>query len=175
MEQITHIVDMDGFIVDKIFLCKELSIIDVRDGSYEHATFQLGKSFHYLSNADKKSALYVSNFIHGIPFKDFGYEKYRQDQIFDVIQNFLHSCANPIVAYKGGCFERDILQKMSMKSINLEEFGCPKFDVLIQNPLYKITTEPCPLHCWRMKKPSLKPHHCCLREVQTFRAWLNNM
>lgn len=75
MTQITHIIDMDGFIVDKQFLCKELAIVNVCDGSFKLAEFRLELNFHDLSDADKKSAWYVSNFIHGIPFKDFNNEE----------------------------------------------------------------------------------------------------
>lgn len=178
MSEIDHIIDMDGFTVDggKTFLCKEMALINVCDGWHELVTFRLNRNFHSLSDADKKSVWYVKNFVHGIPFKDFGCEKYDQIEIFNVIKNFTRDFANPMIAYKGGCFERDILRQMKIRYINLETIGCPKYDILINDPTHKIPHIPCPLHCWvpHKKNVKTKPYHCSLNEVRTFRSWLNN-
>ena len=35
-----------------------------------------------------------------------------------------------VIGYKGGHVEKDFLQRLGIPSVNLEEFGCPKFEHL---------------------------------------------
>ncbi|XP_076643770.1 uncharacterized protein LOC143354001 [Halictus rubicundus] len=169
MARITHIMDMDGFELSSGFLCKELAIIDVHDGSNVLAEFRLGKTINNLSADDRRTVEYTTNCVHGIPFTDFGFESYNQGDIKSVIRNFVSDCSNPVVAYKGGHFELDILRQMRINSYNLENMECPTYDNLIKNPKYRTFDKPCRLHC----QTSLRTH-CCLNEVKTFRLWYIN-
>ena len=36
-----------------------------------------------------------------------------------------------VIGYKGGHVEKDLLQRLGIPSVNLEEFGCPKFEHLM--------------------------------------------
>ncbi|XP_076384533.1 uncharacterized protein LOC143263458 [Megalopta genalis] len=122
---------------------------------------------------DRKGVWYVTNFVHGIPFKNFsGKINYRGEDIKYIIREFTRSYKNPIIGYKGGNIERDILLKIGMRLRNLEDFGCPKYDILITDPSYGKFNSPCRLHCWISKRKSSKKYHCCLSEVRVFREWL---
>ena len=59
------------------------------------------------------------------------------------------------VAYKGGHVEKDILEQMRIPSVNLETWGCPK---------YELCTTP-PFDCGCHFNPRF---HCILSECYAF-------
>ena len=59
-------------------------------------------------------------------------------QLEDIVQGIYYETKTDdfsLVAYKGGHFERDLQQKLGIKSFNLENNGCPKaanlFDAML--------------------------------------------
>ena len=43
---------------------------------------------------------------------------------------------NSTMAYKGGHYEKDLLASLGILSVNLEEFGCPKAEVMIEQMVW---------------------------------------
>lgn len=166
--------DMDGFMINRHnFLCKEISIIAMDNNNARHEALKLGAHYNDLTPTDKRTARYVSNNIHGMFFKDYGFEKYGQEDIPHIVKTFILSHENAFIAYKGGQEEKKILNKLGLRSINLEVLGCPKFDHLIKNPNFmkiEIDTNNCRLH----RKIQNKTFHCSLLEVHVFKNWLQS-
>ena len=74
---------------------------------------------------------------------------------------------NSIIAFKGGCFEKDLLASCGIPSVNLERFGCPKASLIIKTMVW---LETCSQH--------LVPdtfEHCPMVEVEAYAQWLENV
>jgi hypothetical protein len=60
--------------------------------------------------------------------------KYALARKLQKVQIFLRD-SNSTIAYKGGHYEKDLLNSLSIPAVNLESFGCPKakklFDQII--------------------------------------------
>ena len=68
------------------------------------------------------------------------------------------------VAYKGGHYEKDLLKKLDISSVNLEELGCPKVDEIMS--MYK-------RHDFTMARCRIHSHgHCPMEEVGWMEFWL---
>lgn len=141
-----------------------------------HEHIALGMNFNELNYHDRRCARYLTHNVHGMLFKDYGHEKYQQTDIPKIVKEFVcKDLDEPIVGYKGGQYEKQLLDKISIKSINLEILGCPRFDALIQHSMFShvnVNTSACQLH-------KNMPHfndgrnvpHCSVLEVQVFRNW----
>ena len=73
---------------------------------------------------------------------------------------------NSVIGCKGGCYERDLLANLGVPSANLECFGCPKADRLIDRLIWletcgKRTTDNAYLHCPKV-------------EVEAYEHWLQD-
>jgi hypothetical protein len=75
---------------------------------------------------------------------------------------------NSVIAYKGGSFERTLLNRLNIPSFNLELFGCPKdVDIFPEMPWL----ECCGQHLLlKNNKDTYK--HCPHVEVEAFLHWL---
>lgn len=169
LHEITHFMDVDGFMVSKRFLCKELAITTINGYSYQ-TDFLLGKRFKQLSPQDQKTVRYVYINVHGIPFKDFHTEQYTQSKLDLAINIMIGDTINPVVAYKGGHLEKDILERAGIPCVNLEGLGCPKFSELAETYGNSVLKNSCYLHKRKYDRKR-KRLHCCSTEVQLFRNW----
>ena len=68
------------------------------------------------------------------------------------------------LAYKGGHYEKGLLAKLNIPSINLENFGCPKAEVLINELVW---LETCGNHTVAGAYA-----HCAKLEVEAYAQWL---
>jgi hypothetical protein len=68
MDNITGVIDMDGFTINKIFYCKELACIRKGQTYATSTLFDLGLQWKDLSEKDKKAARFVKRYIHKIRF-----------------------------------------------------------------------------------------------------------
>ncbi len=68
------------------------------------------------------------------------------------------------IAYKGGCIERDLLNKLNIPSINLQSYGCPKAEKLMDNLIWLDT---CGNHL-----TSMAYQYCPKLEVEAYGLWL---
>ena len=119
MDNITGVIDMDGFTINKIFYCKELACIRKGQTYATSTLFDLGLQWKDLSEKDKKAARFVERYIHKIRFTSPPNQP--TVPIFrlpDIVKEFF-SEPDALVAYKGGHFEKDLLRRVGIPSINL--------------------------------------------------------
>ena len=74
--------------------------------------------------------------MHGLTFKDHPTEQAKpqeclQQDIFELYKTF-KSLHQDLVGYKGGHVEKDVLNELNIPCINLEQWGCPKFETLME-------------------------------------------
>ena len=67
-----------------------------------------------------------------------------------------------LIGYKGGHVERGFLKKLAIPSVDLEEFGCPKFEHLMASGFDPV--EGCGFH--------VRPSHCAMVECEVLFSWL---
>lgn len=101
-----------------------------------------------------------------------------------------HDKSNILVAYKGGVHERTLLDKIGIRSLNIELYGCPPFDYLVRqfpdvydpskyfmcNSSYGLLIDNpqigfiCDTH---KSKSNGKKWHCPIEECRVFAIWMN--
>lgn len=59
-----------------------------------------------------------------------------QQDIFELYKTF-KSPHQDLVGYKGGHVEKDVLNEVNIPSINWEQWGCPKFETLMEKGFRK--------------------------------------
>ena len=74
---------------------------------------------------------------------------------------------NLVLAYKGGHFEKDLLERLGVPSVNLERLGCPKASELIGDLVW---LETCGNHL--VKEAFM---HCPKVEVEAYGQWLEKL
>ena len=68
-----------------------------------------------------------------------------------------------MVAYKGGHVEKDLLNKLNIPCLDLETWGCPKYEQLKQT-----IVEPLPSCGFHLNDII---HHCPMTECHAFWLW----
>ena len=168
MRDIVGVLDMDGFMIGKRFYCKELGILKVGDVAARSYYFYLGIRWVDLCAKDRKSCRYVMRNIHKLPFGvPYGVKASRITELGNIVGGFYHEVKQTersVLAYKGGYYERDLLTRLDIPSIDLEKFGCPKAEILI-NELVWLET------CRRHMVPNAYAH-CAKVEVEAYAQWL---
>lgn len=170
LENVIGIFDMDGFEINKKFYCKELGILRVGDIYAKSYFFDIGLQWCDLSERSKRQCHYVTENIHHLPFgvpQDVS--AHRIQQLNTMVVNFYYQNRIDIMskmAYKGGHYERDVLVRLGIPSVNLESYGCPKAEFLFKELGW---LETCGNHL-----PANDVHkHCPKVEVEAFGLWLN--
>ena len=111
--------------------------------------------------------MFLTRKIHKLPFKTLGKDTYQIETLEQIVKDFYINVKNneqSTIAYKGGHFERDLLNKLDIPSINLEQFGCPKADKLFDQLIW---LETCGNHIGEHSY-----QHCPKVEVEAFGKWL---
>lgn len=135
LSNVCLIIDFDGFFVNKKFYVREMGFYSLTKNVCGSYRFKLNHLVKKLTDKDWKCIRYCSKYIHGLSFRKLPGEQ----DIFNL--NFLTALVRIeyeqskrqnkfLVAFKGGHVEKDLLQKMGYPYVNLENFGCPKFDFL---------------------------------------------
>ena len=168
MEQIVGVIDMDGFVINKTFYCKELGVLKVGKDEGDSYLFDIGIRWHDLTSQQQKHCMFLTRNIHkppsGVPR---GTNPIPLSNLNSIVKCFYDSVKlNNLssIAYKGGHFERDLLQRLQIPSVNLEDFGCPKAEFLSDGLVW---LETCGHH--------LGTHayqHCPKVDVEAFGKWL---
>ena len=73
-----------------------------------------------------------------------------------------------MVAFKGGHVEKDVLKKLGIPYVNIELFGCPKFEKLT-NLGYKLIP-----NCEHHRKRQDVRFHCAKVECVAFLDWIKD-
>ena len=171
MNQIGAIIDIEAFCYNSQHLIKELSIIYVYDEPIFNYKFKLPVRFQELSQKDRKSAIFCTNYIHGLRFENSSTDlKYTECiSILRDTQDHIEWNGFSHIAYKGGIIEQNLLGKLGIHSINMETYNCPKFTTLLCE--YGTPTVQCNAH--RYAKPGTIVH-CPNVEVYLFKKWLKD-
>ena len=168
MNHIVGIIDMDGFTVGKKFYCKELGTLKIGDDVGCSYLFDLGIKWQSLTTKEQKHCRFLTRNIHKLPFGvSRGLNTIPLAALKGVVKGFYGDVKQDdwsTIAYKGGFFERDLLNLLQIPSINLEFYGCPKASFLFDNLVW---LETCGNH--------LGTHsyeHCPKVEVEAYGNWL---
>ena len=168
IKTIVAIMDMDGFVVNKKFHCKELALMRVGDDTAKSFFFDINLKETDLSPKDRRTCRYVQEHIHKLPFDVPPHtEAIKISDLEVIVENFYQETKvniNSAIAYKGGHFERDLLASLNIPSFNLEYLGCPKAEKLFDQLIW---IETCGKHL-----TSNAHWHCPKVEVEAFGHWL---
>lgn len=167
-EDIVAVIDMDGYYVENIFLCKELGLLNVGDTTSQSFFFDIGVSWDDLAQKDKKTCRYVQKRIHKLPFGvPRGTEAFPISDLEAIVASFYSETRKNLsstIAYKGGHYEKDLLADLNIPSVNLECFGCPKAEKLFDQLIW---LETCGNHI------SFNAYqHCPKVEVEAYGLWM---
>lgn len=174
MERICLVVDFDGFqLRNRPFMPREVGYVPMEDEEPGHYSFDLSASVELRDEKDRKSVWYCRKFLHGLPLYPRRNEMCRAPEFLDDLLQQLYeehkTEDKDLVAYKGGVCEKVKLEQLGIPSVNLEDFGCPKFD-RIKDFYPKLQGT-----CWLHDKPKTgDTFHCVVAEVLTFKAWVQD-
>lgn len=164
LENVCLILDLEGYCVQKKFYARELGWTTWQ-GQSGAKHYQLPFRWKTLCPKDRLTAQYVYHRIHGLPFEAHTAEKARplKNLKGDVLTLYTQAKTPErfVVGYKGGHIEKDLLQELDLPAMNLEEYGCPKFEKL--DTLSVI--QDCGHHRFK--------HHCAMVESHAFWQWAN--
>lgn len=171
LRSICLIIDLDGFSItypEKDFYVRELGYASLTRNSVDSFRFDLTKYFESLSEVDRKSVWYCKYFVHGLPFRPWKNIREENDtQPHKDVNNIILKIYNnhktfdkKVVAFKGGDYEKKILKKLGIPYLDLEAYGCPKFEKL---PTPQI--KDCGFHL------SIDKAHCPKVECAAFAEW----
>lgn len=167
--KVCMILDLEGFFVEKTFRCRELGYYTWQE-KYGRYAFYMKTSWRNLSRRDIKTVSYVKYKVHGLTYQprreEKAFEYYRVEDILRDLYEEVKYKDRTVVAYKGGHVERDLLNKLNIPCLNLEHYGCPKYDVL-KDEFHNVLPS-CGFHL------NDKLHHCPIKECETFWLWLQN-
>lgn len=161
------VIDVDGFRIGKKFYPRELGVSSLTQNTTKSYRFNLTELSKIMTSKDWYNAHYCTNYIHGLTFKPVPGERdtYPEDWIKPLIQ-FLYDENKRndqyVVAYKGGTIEKDYLFELEIPTVNLEFFGCPKYNSLPEPPIP---------NCGFHQKTIL---HCPKKETFAFAEWYKN-
>ena len=129
------VIDLKGFFVQKKFQVHKMGYYSWDEHFDRHAFFQPA-ALKNLSHRDKKTVNFAKHNIHELTCQPCYQEKaYEHDEV-DIVLLRLYSQfkteKRTVVAYKGGHVEKDLLNKLNISCLDLESWGCPKFEQLKQ-------------------------------------------
>ena len=168
MDSIVGIIDMDGFQIEKIFYCKEIGMLGIEKEEGLSIIFDLNLNWSDLTPKQQKECMFLTKNIHKLPFKSPSevktFEISKLELIVKEFYNRIKINNQSTIAYKGGHYERDLLNKLKIPSVNLEIFGCPKAKQLFKRLVW---LETCGHHLGEHSY-----EHCPKVEVEAFGGWL---
>lgn len=167
LHDICAVIDLDGFMINKVFRVRELGFASLTKKAYGSYRFNLTDFTHQMTQADWKTAMYCKFRIHGLSLRPSPREKncYNEKDLNSIInqiheENKTHD--KYVVGYKGGIVEKNLLEKLCIPSVNLEDFGCPKYSQLVEPKI-----KDCGYHI------RIDSVHCAMKESFAFAAWVS--
>lgn len=140
------------------------------------------RPFHKLPFSMQKTLIYQSK-IHGMYYHDkkcFDAEYMVTDikhKLFNMLTDYKRNQQSVLVAYKGGTFKQQLLNKLGFDGVNIEFLGCPKVDELRNNLVdsYLQSTTVCMKYQCISGYFGQKFCHCSRHEVVLFRYFLYDL
>ena len=168
MEKVVGIIDMDGYQIGKTFFSKVLGTLQVGEDEVQSFFFDICVRWNDLSEKEKRTCSYVQRKIHRLPFGvPNGTEAHPIASLGKIVADFYNKVkksSDSTIAYKGGHYERDLLNLLKIPSVNFESFNCPKAEALLSALVWM---DKCSNHT-----VSNAYHHCGKFEVEAFGCWL---
>ena len=129
------VIDLKGFFVQTKFQVREMGYYSWDEHFDRHAFFQPA-ALKNLSHKDKKTVNFAKHNIHGLTYQPCYQERaYEYDEVDIVLlrlYNQYKTEERTVVAFKGGHVEKDLLNKLNIPCIDLETWGCSKYEQLKQ-------------------------------------------
>ena len=143
------VIDLEGFFVQKKFQVREMGYYSWNEHFDRHAFYQPA-ALKDLSHKDKKTVNFAKYNVHGLTYRPRYQERaYEYDEV-DIVLLRLYSQfkteKRTVVAYKGGHVEKDLLNKLNIPCLDLETWGCPKYEQLKQTIVEPLAS--CGFHLW---------------------------
>lgn len=173
MDSICLVIDLEGFQLSKdsgaAFLVRELGWCK-RDRTLSGNThFHHGWHWRGLSKKHQKTVSYAIDRIQGLFFKPGLHEhSLPVSTLGDLVMELHSKFSTPqrlLVAYKGGIQQKRLLDKLGLSYVNLEDFGCPHFELISEEGTRRFEFSR-HLHI----RPDLMPH-CPEEECYQFVSW----
>ena len=159
LSEIVAIIDMDGYHIQGKFLCKEMDLLKVGDTEAKSFFFDINLRRGDLTHKDRKYKL-----PFGVPR---GVKAFQVSELETIVENFYietHKNPDSTFAFKGGHYEKDLLAKLNIPSVNLEWFDCPKAEKLFDQLIW---LETCGNHI-----ENNAYQHCAKVEVEAYALWM---
>lgn len=164
------IMDMDGFYINGRFYCKELGMFEVGNVYAESYLFDINMKWSELNEKAKRQCYYVIRNVHRLPFGvPEGVIVMKLSQLDGIVSEFYSrykTSVASLLAYKGGQYERDLLNRLGIPNVNLETYGCPKAEVIFGDLGWLET-------CGNHLTVSEAYKHCPKVETEAFGHWLS--
>lgn len=149
------ILDLQGFkITNNIFICKEISVVDIQSGLCKTATFKPPFPWSDLDEKSKRTARWLTKYHHNLQW-------YSGDIAYLDVENHIQGLLDNQIdkVYVKGSEKMVWLQKIiHIKIINLEELNCPSLrELQVEDAIV------------------CHPHilNCVTRNVKILRQWFN--
>lgn len=166
------VIDFDGFHLDKKFHVREMGFTSLTSDYKGCHRFKLDHLADRATPKDWKTIDYCTDRVHGLTLGSWpGEHLFREETLRQLVQieyEEARTFEKYLVAFKGGHVERDLLEELQIPHVDLEDFGCPKFDDL-QHPM-KSMLKDCGYH--RKLKRAGAVAHCAKVECFLFAEWV---
>lgn len=178
LREICLIIDFDGYIFDKIFKPREIGYCSLTSDENDSILVDLRASVKTMTKEDKKCNTYIKSFICGLTLTPVDTEENCIDEnetenVIMKLYNDHKTVTKSIVAYKGGIHEKNLLDKLEIPNLNLEDYECPKFEKLLsmfRDEIEKSGKKTCGRHI--QLKDRNKVVHCSRMETYVFAKWV---
>lgn len=161
------IISTEGFLLDSKFHLKELGVMFTYKNVWRKFRFSLGK-FKDLNPKLQLCANWTTRNIHGMKYANHRGEL-ASIKLLEILKALKKECdkeaSKPIIGYRGGYLEKQILDTCSIPHLDLQLLGCPKFNELFSGQRFGVE---CKIHdhC----NPNVVPH-CPVVKCIYFKNW----
>ena len=133
MAEICMVIEIQGFFIRKKFYVRELGACG-RNETESHQKYKIPFEKRKLDSDDQRIIFLHESQIHGLRFhcKD-GEAAHGQECLEQDVLDLYHSAKSEtwdIVAYRGGQPEKELLTRLKIPNIDLNDFGCPEVEYL---------------------------------------------
>ena len=130
-DEVCLVLDLEYFCSGRQILPRELGYCDHTGNHHGSIHYKPCVEWPHLSVKDRRTAYYVSKYVHGLPY--YPRENYHMaSELLVDVRHLYQQFKTPqrtLVAHKGG-MEGDWLETWNIPHLDLEHWGCPKFDNL---------------------------------------------
>ena len=177
MNDICLCIDLDGFRLEDDFIVREMGRCDKSCLHMGFHHYSHNRKWSTLSKKEQRTVIYVRDMVTGLTFKprpvefqrgSIGLQASVAKDVFALWERF-KTPKQCVVAYKGGTLEKKLLIQLQVPYVNLEDFGCPKFEYL-PDYYFHFRYFHFSVHCGCHLNSRF---HCSMAECHGFMRWFN--